>query len=81
MKNKKVAIVLALTLGIVGGHRFYLGQSGKGLIYLFLSLTLVPLMIGVIDALIWTLNSQDSFDNKYNKVSIQREILKAIKNK
>ena len=77
MKSKKVAIVLALTLGIIGAHRFYLGQTGKGLFYM-LGLG-VPLSL--IDALIWSLGSQDSFDSKYNKIAVQKEILEAIKNK
>ena len=78
MKSKKVAIVLALTLGIVGAHRFYLGQTGKGLIY---TIFLVGIPLGILDALTWTLGSQESFDNKYNSQGIQREILEAIKNK
>ena len=77
MKSKKVAIILALTLGIIGAHRFYLGQTGKGLFYM-LGLG-IPL--GILDALIWTLGSQDSFDSKYNSIAVQKEILKAIKNK
>ena len=97
MKSKKVAIILALTFGIIGAHRFYLGQTGKGLfymlglgiplglldglIYLLLSMTTISIVLSILDVSLWTLGSQDSFDSKYNKLAVQREILEAIKNK
>ena len=36
MKSKKTAIILAIFLGAVGAHRFYLGQTGKGVLYFLL---------------------------------------------
>ncbi|MDD6879927.1 MAG: TM2 domain-containing protein, partial [bacterium] len=33
-KNRLVAVLLCLFLGIFGVHRFYLGKIGTGLIYL-----------------------------------------------
>lgn len=35
MKDKKIAYILWLCLGLVGGHHFYLGNIGKGVIYAF----------------------------------------------
>ena len=81
MKSKKTAIILALTLGIFGVNRFYLGQTGKGLIYLALSFSGISIGLSILDALIWSLGSNDSFDSKYNKLAVQREILEVIKNK
>lgn len=34
-KNKWVAVVLCLLLGVVGGHKFYEGKIGMGILYLF----------------------------------------------
>lgn len=34
-KNRTTALVLALLLGIVGGHRFYVGKTGMGILYIF----------------------------------------------
>ncbi len=35
MKSKGVAYLLWFFLGLVGGHRFYLGKIGTGVLYLF----------------------------------------------
>lgn len=34
-KNKTVALLLAIFLGGIGAHRFYVGKGGTGIIYLF----------------------------------------------
>jgi TM2 domain-containing membrane protein YozV len=79
MKKKNKAALLGILLGIVGGHRFYLGQTGKALIGL-----LIP-PVGVVSGLCfgvyWLLSSQESFDNKYNNQAIQKEILNVVKSK
>jgi len=83
MKSKKTAILLAFFGGICGAHRFYLGQTGKGIMNLGFGLILGPCF-----ALYWLLSSNESFDNKYNQQRIQREqmntqkeMLEALKNK
>jgi TM2 domain-containing membrane protein YozV len=54
MKSKGVAYLLWFFFGLIGGHRFYLGKVGTGLLYF---LTLGGLGIGwVID--LFTLASQ-----------------------
>ena len=35
MKNKWVALLLCLFLGLVGGHKFYEGKAGMGILYIF----------------------------------------------
>lgn len=45
MKNKWVALVLCLLLGWLGGHKFYEGKIGMGILYLF---TLGLFGIGVL---------------------------------
>lgn len=34
-QEKTVALILLLFLGMLGAHKFYLGQTGKGILYLF----------------------------------------------
>ena len=34
-KSKVVALVLCFFLGVIGGHHFYVGKTGLGILYLF----------------------------------------------
>ena len=70
MKSKTTATVLCFFLGSIGVHRFYLGQSGLGFLYLIFSWTFVPAVIAVIDFIVLLLMSEESFNQKYNLTSI-----------
>ena len=49
-KNATTAVLLALFLGGVGAHKFYLGQIGWGVVYLLFSWTLIPGIVALIEA-------------------------------
>ena len=74
MKNKIVAAILALFLGGLGIHWFYLGKNNRGLTYLLITLLLcwtvvAPLVIGVIafvEGILLLLEPDAEFDAKYN---------------
>lgn len=66
MKNKKLAALLAFTLGSVGVHRFYLGQPKYGWLYLGFSWTLIPLLVSIIDAICFSCMSYATFNRKYS---------------
>ena len=70
MKDKGTAVVLALLLGSIGIHRFYLEQWVYGILYLLFSWTFIPLIISIIDFLIFLVMSKESFDTKYNKAKV-----------
>ena len=81
MKTKFIAVVLALLLGIIGAHRFYLGQIMWGFIYLlafFISVFFIMYGIGIfglialgivvlIDIFSLLLMKDEAFNMKYNK--------------
>ncbi|NOL49698.1 TM2 domain-containing protein [Pelistega europaea] len=50
--RRKFAVVLAIFLGWLGAHRFYLGQYGKGIVYILISAVFAPLsvLLSFIDA-------------------------------
>ena len=48
-KNKNIAGVLAIFLGTLGIHRFYMGEWKVGLAYLLFFWTGVPTILGIID--------------------------------
>lgn len=70
MKSKTTAILLCLFLGGFGAHRFYLGQSGVGLMYLIFCWTLIPALLALIDFIRLLLMSDEEFNQKYNLTSI-----------
>ncbi|MEA5535907.1 NINE protein [Crocosphaera sp. XPORK-15E] len=66
MKNRLVAALLALFLGYVGIHKFYLGENLAGILYLIFSWTLIPGLIAFFEFLGLVLMSDQSFDAKFN---------------
>lgn len=67
-KDKNTAAILALFLGFLGIHRFYLGQKGLGILYLMLAFAFpVSLILGFIDAIVLFTKREEDFDYKYNR--------------
>lgn len=71
MKDKNVAGILALFLGWVGIHRFYLGQVGLGILYAVFFWFPLFWLIALIDAIILLSMDKEVFDVKYNKTEWQ----------
>jgi TM2 domain-containing membrane protein YozV len=69
MKDKNVAGILALFLGWLGVHRFYLGQIGLGIFYLMFFW--IMWIVALIDALVFFSMDKEEFDIKYNKKFFQ----------
>lgn len=65
MKNRTLAIVLALFLGGLGIHRIYLGRNVSGLLYLLFFWTFVPAILGVIDAVRYIVMGEARFHARY----------------
>lgn len=66
MKNKTTAALLALCLGAIGVHKFYLGEGGKGFMYFLLGFTGISVLLGIIDSLSLFTMDQRRFDAMYN---------------
>lgn len=65
-KSKGVAIILALFLGSIGIHKFYLDRSGQGILYLLFCWTFIPAFLSFIDFIVLLCTSESDFDEKYN---------------
>lgn len=63
--KKIVAGVLALLLGGFGIHHFYLGNIGRGIIYLLLCWTFIPALIALIEGITYLTMSDSAFEAKY----------------
>lgn len=65
-KSRITAGMLALFLGGLGAHRFYLNQPGLGILYLLFFWTLIPAIVAFVEALVFFFESDATFDTKYN---------------
>lgn len=70
IKAKPMATALALLLGTLGIHRFYLKQYIRGAIYALFCWTYVPTIIGVFDAIYFGLMNRRKFDALYNGIPL-----------
>ena len=65
-KNKTVAGLLAIFLGGFGIHKFYLGKVGWGIAYILLSWTWIPMIVGIIEGIIYLTMSDKTFRTNYS---------------
>lgn len=71
MKNKTTAALLAIFLGGIGGHKFYLGKPIQGIIYLIFCWTWIPLTVGLIEGIMYLAMSEQAFQEKYGNQDVQ----------
>lgn len=64
-KSKIAAGILAILLGGLGVHKFYLGKMGQGLLYLCFSWTMIPSLIAIVEGIIYLTQSDEDFEEKY----------------
>ncbi len=69
IKSKVTAGVLGILLGGLGIHKFYLGKTGMGILYLLLCWTYVPAIIGFIEGIMYLCSDDHNFQVK-NQVRI-----------
>jgi TM2 domain-containing membrane protein YozV len=64
-KSRSVAILLALLLGGLGVHKFYLNRPGMGVLYILFCWTFIPMIIALIEGLSYLFISDQAFQKKY----------------
>jgi len=67
VKNKWISVILALWLGGLGAHKFYLGKYAQGVIYLVLCWTFVPFVIAWIEAVVYAFTPEEGFSERYSQ--------------
>lgn len=65
-KSKTTALLLCFFLGGFGAHKFYLGQTGWGILYLVFCWTWIPSIIALVEFIILLCTSTEDFNYKYN---------------
>ena len=64
-KKRLVAGILAILVGGLGVHKFYIGKTGQGFLYLVFCWTSIPAFIGLIEGIIYLLESDEEFYAKH----------------
>ena len=64
-KDRVTAGILALLLGGIGAHKFYLEETGMGILYLCFSWTFIPALVGLIEGILYLTKSDVEFERKY----------------
>ena len=62
VKRKNEAGVLAIVLGGLGIHKFYLGKYGKGLVYAAFCWTLIPAVLSIAEGIHYLSETQEQFE-------------------
>ena len=65
IKSKVAAALLAIFLGDLGIHKFYLGKTGMGVVYLLFCWTGIPAIIGFIEGIVYLCSNDENFQRKY----------------
>ena len=64
-KSRPVAALLALLLGWLGIHKFYLGDTVLGVVYLIFFWTGIPGLVAWIEGIIYLATSDEAWAQKY----------------
>lgn len=66
-KNKVVAGILALLVGSFGVHKFYLGQTGWGIMYFLFCWTGIPSLASLVEGIIYLTMRDEEFVRRYGR--------------
>lgn len=64
-KSRIAAALLALFLGGIGIHKFYLGKVGQGFLYLIFFWTFIPGIVAFVEFIIYLCISDEEFARRY----------------
>lgn len=65
VKSKVTAGVLALLLGGLGIHKFYLGKIGMGILYIVFCWTFIPALVAFVEGILYLTSSDEQFQLKH----------------
>ena len=71
-KSKGLAIFWAILLGGLGAHRFYMGETGLGILYVCFVWTAIPMIVALVEAIFFMGKRVE----EYNETTAQEIVLK-----
>ena len=66
-KRREIAAILAILLGGFGGHKFYLGEYGWGILYFLFSWTGIPTLAGWVEGIVYLVRSEEDFIRRFGQ--------------
>jgi TM2 domain-containing membrane protein YozV/ribosomal protein L40E len=66
-RTKLAAGLIAIFLGSFGIHKFYLGRTGQGILYLLFFWTFIPAIIAFVEGIVYLSMTDQAFAQKYGK--------------
>ncbi len=66
VKSKMAAGLLGIFLGGLGIHKFYLGKTGMGILYLCFCWTYIPAIVGLVEGILYLCSSDENFQLKHH---------------
>ena len=66
VKSKVAAGILAIFLGGIGVHKFYMGKIGMGILYLLFCWTGIPACVEFIEGIIYLCSNDENFQLKHH---------------
>lgn len=63
-KNRGIAILLALLLGGIGAHKFYMGHIKRGLLYFLFCWTFIPLILSLVEVVRMVIEGDRNFQSR-----------------
>ena len=64
-KNRSVSVGLALVLGGIGAHKFYLDKPGMGVLYMLFCWTGIPSIVGLFEAVRYIRMDEEEFHRRF----------------
>ena len=68
--GRYIAATLALLLGGIGAHKFYLGNIRLGLVYAVLFWTGIPLVVGLVECVLYATADSNEWDARFSEGAI-----------
>lgn len=66
LKSKTTAGILGILLGGWGIHKFYLGKTGMGILYILFCWTYIPAIIGLVEGIMYLTSNDENFQLKHH---------------